>query len=424
MFVSVSVSGSFYGGSIVPSFVSHNGISSANHISSREIDPLSHMKDPIPHFGLRSHFFTGHQSSAVGVDHRVFLGRGYSLSSDSGVYCLPGIMLPKSGVPDPIIRSLRTPATVTMGLNGSPLDYTDPCEEVLGLLGSHGFEGGFHRHSFRVATVPGSEIPKEGSYWASVADAGSLLPAGHREAVIDRASKAISDVSSNVYGGSSSDRQELLQPSFVSHRSNIKGRPKTLFPLDLRSVGYGVKQSSIDVTGRPKKGSTSDLNVVASSDDVDIAGSMKGGSVCARSGVAGKNEETRSDRRSSFPVGSAPTRSKSVRLIVGDTTPSKQLSPILESPVSPLTSTPSLMQLAPMLGFVKKDAAFAWVQGLFGWCGFDVYRSGFGFFTTWLIKFSGLRVSTVGSVHVQFGSIWVTLVLTIFGTGKFVGSGR
>ena len=88
--------------------------------------------------------------------------------------------------------------------------------------------------------------------------------------------------------------------------------------LDLRSVGYGVKQSSIDVTGRPKKGSTSDLNVVAGSDDVDIAGSMKGGSVCARSGVASKNEDTGSDRRSSFPMGSAPTRSKSVRFDCGD----------------------------------------------------------------------------------------------------------
>ena len=90
--------------------------------------------------------------------------------------------------------------------------------------------------------------------------------------------------------------------------------------LDLRSVGYGVKQSSIDVNGRPKMGSTRDLIVVAGSDDADVAGSIKD-QVCASlghpgnvvTGVAGKIEDTRSDCRSSFPMGSAPTRSKSVR---------------------------------------------------------------------------------------------------------------
>ena len=55
--------------------------------------------------------------------------------------------------------------------------------------------------------------------------------------------------------------------------------------------------------------------------------------------------------------------------------------------------------------------------------GFVVYRSGFGFFPTWLVKFSGLLVSPVGSVHVHFGSIWVTADMTLFGNGWVVGSG-
>ena len=56
--VSVSVSVSFYGGSNFLSFASHNGF------VSREIDPLFHMKDPIPYFGFRSHFFTGRRDAA------------------------------------------------------------------------------------------------------------------------------------------------------------------------------------------------------------------------------------------------------------------------------------------------------------------------------------------------------------------------
>ena len=111
LFVSVSVSVSFYGGSNFPSFASHNGF------VSREIDPLFHMKDPIPYVGFRSHFFTSRQdaagqSSAVGVEHLVFLGLVYSHSSDLGASCVPGILLPKTWVPVTVLRSLRTPTMV------------------------------------------------------------------------------------------------------------------------------------------------------------------------------------------------------------------------------------------------------------------------------------------------------------------------
>ena len=84
--------------------------------------------------------------------------------------------------------------------------------------------------------------------------------------------------------------------------------------------GFGEKPSLIAVTGRPKKGSTRDLITVAGSDDADVAGSIKG-TDCASladpcngvTGGAGKKIDTRSDRRSAYPVGSAPTRSKSDR---------------------------------------------------------------------------------------------------------------
>ena len=102
--VSISVSDSFYGGRNVPSFDSHNGISSTNCIPS----------------GFRSLFFPGHQNvtgltSAVGVDRRV-VGRGSPQRSDQGVSCLQGIVLPKSWVLEPVFRSLQTPATGSMGL--------------------------------------------------------------------------------------------------------------------------------------------------------------------------------------------------------------------------------------------------------------------------------------------------------------------
>ena len=114
LFVSFSALGSFYGGSNFPTFDSLNGISSANIISSRVIDPLVHIKDPIPCSSFRSHFSPGLRdatglSRAVRVDLRVFLNRGSPHSLDPDVGCVPGIILPKSWVPDPDFRSLQTP---------------------------------------------------------------------------------------------------------------------------------------------------------------------------------------------------------------------------------------------------------------------------------------------------------------------------
>ena len=132
--VSGSVSGSFYGGGNFPTFDFHNGISSTNRLSprngfsfSREIDPLSHTKDPIPLSGFRSHFLHGYRDAAG-----LFLGRGYSHSSTPGI-------VSKSWVPEPGFRSVHTP---TPGVLTQVTLVEIPISRIpdLGLTGPSGYD--------------------------------------------------------------------------------------------------------------------------------------------------------------------------------------------------------------------------------------------------------------------------------------------
>ena len=53
----------------------------------------------------------GNSASLVGVDLQVLLGRGFPQVSDPDVRCSPGMVLPKSWVPDPGFRSVRAEAS-------------------------------------------------------------------------------------------------------------------------------------------------------------------------------------------------------------------------------------------------------------------------------------------------------------------------